>query len=890
MALSKGSKIGPYEIVGLIGAGGMGEVYRARDAQLGRDVALKILPDLFARDPDRMARFGREAKLLAALDHPNIASIHGLQDSGETRALVMQLVEGPTLAERIARGPMPIPEALMIARQVADALEYAHEKGIVHRDLKPANVKIAANDTVKILDFGLAKAVGTHPSVTGDAKATTVGRMTTEQGAWFGTPAYMPPEQARAQPVDRRADIWAFGCLLYEMLTGTIAFHGDTTTDTLAAVIRGEPDWSLLPPDTPPPLRALLQRCLQKEARQRLRDVGDARIALEDLAAGRAPEVAGASPVAPRIGRLALVLGLAALAIAVVATWKLKPSPPEPSRPVVRFTIELPSGQRLATAGSVALALSADGSLLAYVATAPGREMQQIYLRAMATGEVRPVAGTEGATRPFFSRDGQWLGFFAAGKLKKVLSSGGVAQPLADAWAAGGGNWGGRGTIVFSPKTNGKLYDVPEQGGAVRPLTEGGADAGSFSPEYLPNDNAVLFARFTPSSAILVEPIGAGAPRVLAEGPAVTAPHYVSSGHLIYAQAGKLMAVPFDARRLEVMGSAVPVVSSVLQWPEIIPPVQYSVSGTGTLAYVSGTASSLGARLVWVDRSGAETELNAQVHNYDQPRISPDGERIAVQVNDNALSELWLYDVGHDALSRFPLEGSINSAPVWTPDGKRIAYFSNREGPGRTFWQLADGSGALERLTSGDIELPFSWSPGGKILATVDTTPDPAIWLLHIDDRRRERFPRDASAFYDDPQFSPDGQWILYVSTDGGRRAIYVEPYPGPGGKYEISSDSGTEPLWSPTGREIFYRIGDKLMAVDVLTAPSFSIGKPHELFERRYLANTNGYDRPNYDVSSDGQRFLMVKPVEERDEPAQINVVLNWTEELKRIVAVGKR
>jgi eukaryotic-like serine/threonine-protein kinase len=889
VAVTQDSKIGPYEIAGLIGAGGMGEVYRARDTKLGRDVALKVLPESFAREPDRIARFGREAKLLAALDHPNIASIYGFEDSGETRALVMQLVDGPTLAERVARGPMPISDVLTIARQIADALEYAHERGIVHRDLKPANVKVAANDTVKILDFGLAKAVGAQLSASGGPKATTVGRMTTEQGAWFGTPAYMPPEQARAQPVDRRADIWAFGCLLYEMLTGEIAFQGDTTTDTLAAVIRGEPDWSLLPTDTPPALRALLQRCLQKDARQRLRDIGDARIVLEDLATGKSSEAAAASPVTPPISRGALALGFAAVAIAVVATWELKPSPPQSSRPVVRFTIDLPPGQHLATEGASALAISPDGSLLAYVATASEREVQQIYLRAMATGDVRPVAGTEGATRPFFSPDGQWLGFFAAGKLKKILTSGGVAQPLVDSWEAGGGSWGSGGKIVFSPKTSDRLDEVPEQGGAARPLSEGAADAGSFSPEYLPNHNAVLFAQFTPSSAILVQSI-AGAPRVLVEGPAVTAPHYVSSGHLVYAQAGKLMAAPFDARRLEVTGSAVPVVSSVLQWPEIIPPVQYSVSGTGTLVYVSGTASSLGADLVWVDRSGAETPLHAPVRNYDQPRISPDGGRIAVQVNDNALSELWLYDVGSGASLRFPLEGSINGAPVWTPDGKRIAYFSNREGPGRTFWQLADGGGALERLTTGDIELPFSWSHDGKILATVDTWKNSAIRLLHIDDRQRERFSSDAPAYYDAPQFSPDGHWISYVSTEGGRRAIYVEPYPGNGAKREISSDGATEPLWSPTGREIFYRVGDKLMAVDVVTEPSFSIGKPHELFERHYLPNTNGYDRPNYDVSSDGQRFLMVKLVTERADPTRIEVVLNWTEELKRLVAVGKR
>jgi serine/threonine protein kinase/Tol biopolymer transport system component len=891
VAFTRGLKIGPYEIVGLIGAGGMGEVYRARDAQLGRDVALKVLPDPFAQDTDRMARFGREAKLLASLDHANIAAIYGLEDAGETRALVMQLVDGPTLGERIAQGPMPIASVVAIAKQIAEALEYAHEKGIVHRDLKPANVKVGANDTVKILDFGLAKAVGANPSVA-DSKAT-VGRMTTEQGTWFGTPAYMPPEQARAQSVDRRADIWAFGCILYEMLTGKTAFAGDTTTDTLAAVIRGEPDWSLLPAETPPSLRALVRRCLQKDARQRLRDVGDARIALEDLLAGRSPDADGPSPVrTSRLGSAAFAVGLGfvTLTIGVVATWMLKPSPEAP-RPVVRFTIDLPRGQHLATTGISALALSADGSLLAYVATARADAPQQIFVRAMTSGETRAVAGTEGATNPVFSRDSQWLGFFAGGKLKKVLASGGVAQPLADAIAPGAASWGSRGTIVFSPEAGGKLYLLPEQGGAIRPLTDvEAADAGSFAPEFLPDGEAVIFARFSPSPAILVQP-SKGTARMLIDGPTVTKPRYVSSGHLIYAQSGNLMAVPFDAQRFDVRGSAVPVVSSVLQSPQVVPPAEYSVSDTGTLVYVSGAAQSLKSALVWVDRSGAEAPLDAPVRNYDQPRLSPDGGRIALNLNDNASAELWMYDFNHGGLTRFPLEGSINGEPSWTPDGTRIAYFSNREGRGRTFWQLADGGGSVERLTSGEIELPFSWSPDGQILATVDASKNPAIWLLHIADRKLERFPPDASAFNDGPQFSPDGHWIAYVSLEQGRRQIYVQPYPGPGGKRQIPTDDGNEPLWNPNGRELFYRTGDKLMAVDIRTEPTFSIGAPHELFERHYLRNADGYARPNYDVARDGQRFLMLRPVEERSGgPTQIEVVLNWTEELKRLVAVGKR
>jgi serine/threonine-protein kinase len=876
-----GTKLAHYEITSHLGTGGMGEVYQATDSKLGRSVAIKLLPEAFTNDADRAARFEREARVLASINHPNIAAIHGLEESGGRKFLVMELVPGETLAEKIKRGAISLDESLGIAAQITEALEAAHEKGVMHRDLKPANIKVTPEGKVKVLDFGLAKAFAGESVNASLSNSPTISHMATRQGLILGTAAYMSPEQAKGKELDRRTDIFAFGAVLYEMLTGKIAFHGDTTPDTLAAVIRGEPNWSLLPAETPPALRALLRRCLQKEARQRLRDIGDARIALEDLAAGKSVDVVGAGPAsASHIGYpVTLAIGLALLTIAVVATWKLKPSP-EPARPVVRFTIDLPLGQRLVTERT-ALALSADGSLLAYAATG---EKQQIYLRAMASGEVRPVAGTEGGTNPFFSPDGQWLGFFAAGKLQKVLVSGGVAQPLEEVVSTTGASWGSRGTIVFSPEAGGKLYEVPEQGGARRPLNEAAAvEAGPFSPAYLPNNNAVLFARFSPTPGILVEPIGKAAPTVLVKAPAVAAPHYVSSGHLIYAQAGKLMAAPFDAERLKVTGSAVLVVSSVLQAPQVVPAVQYSVSETGTLVYVSGAARSHGAKLVWVDRSGVETPL-PEVRNYDQPRISPDGKRIAVNLSDNASIQLWLYDVGSGALSPFPSpDGSINGGPVWTPDGKRIAYSSNRDGPLRTFWQLADGGGAPEPLMSGEIDLPFSFSPDGKILATVDASKDFAIWLLHIAEGRRERFPPNASVFKDAPQFSPDGNWVSYVSTKEGRPDVYVAPYPGPGGQHPISSDGGTEPVWR--GREIFYRVGDKLMAVHVETAPSFSVGKAQKLFEGHYLPNADGFARPNYDVSPNGQHFLMVKPAGEPGRATQIEVVLNWTEELKRLV-----
>jgi len=882
MALSPGSRLGPYKISGQIGAGGMGEVYRAVDTNLGRHVAIKVLPEAVAADRDRLARFDREGKTLAALNHPNIAAIYGLERSGGTTALVMELVEGLTLADRIAHGAIPVAEALPIAQQIAAALEAAHEQGIVHRDLKPANIKLRPDGTVKVLDFGLATSVGSgFPT-----DRTTHTR--TAPGTLVGTVAYMSPEQARAERADKRTDIWAFGCVLYEMLTGKNAFRGDTVTDTLAAVIRGKPDWSLLPADAPHRLRALLHRCLQKEPKQRLRDIGEARIAIEDVLSGASPDASG-DGVAPRgesrPGRLAL-LGLGTLllgaGVGAIATWNLKPSP-ESAAPVARFQIDLPAGQRLATSGS-ALALSADGSQLAYVATSEGSDVRRIYLRAMNTEEIQPVAGTEGAMDPFFSPDDRWLGFFAGGKLAKIPMNGGVAQPLAPAALPGGASWG-RGTIVFSPQAGGNISQLSDQGVGLRSITQlDTADAGLFSPEILPGGKAVLFARFKPSPAIAVQSIGTGKPRVLIPGPAVTAPRYVSSGHLIYARMGTLMAAPFDAERLEIEGDGVPVVPNVLQTPTIIPWAQYAVSASGSLAYVPVATSSPRSQLVWVDKRGRETFLPAPPRDYDQPRILPhEGGRIALNVNDNARTELWLYDLAKDSLRPFPLEGPINAMPLWTPNGTRIAYMSSREGPGRIFWQPADGSGAPERLTSGDIELPFSWSPDGQTLAFVDTA-NLAIWMLHLADRKPELF-LQASGLSDAPQFSPDGQWVAYVSEQRGRREIYVQPYPGPGGKRQISTDGGTEPTWNPQGGEIFYRLRDKMMAVEVTTRPSFSIGKTRVLFEAHYVENTAGYSRPNYDVSPDGQRFLMLKPVAQQPAPTRINFVLNWTQELKRLV-----
>ena len=892
--ISAGTKLGPYEITGAIGAGGMGEVYRAHDPKLGRDVAIKVLPEAFARDAERMARFQREAKVLASLDHPNIASIYGLEDSGGTRALVMQLVEGPTLADRIKAGPIPVDEAVRIARQIADALEYAHERGIIHRDLKPANVKVSNDDTVKVLDFGLAKALEGDPSSIDISTSPTISRMATQQGVLLGTAAYMSPEQAKAKTVDRRADIWAFGCVLYEMLTGKQAFTGETVTDTLASIIKEEPNWSLLPATTPMRVRVLLQRCLQKDPKQRLRDIGDARISMDEVLSGAPdPSLAGAAGISAPLWRRVLPWAAAALllggAITGFAIWNLKPSPPP--QPVTRTVINLPPGQQLAGLNNgPAVALSPDGTHLAYVATQGGT--QQIYLRAMDSLEARPIPGTEGAVSPFFSPDGQWVGFIEGGKLKKVSMSGGTALDLGATSIYYGASWSRQGMIAFAPTTIGALVQMPDVGGAPQPLTH--FEKGEVThrwPEFLPSGKAVIFAASTSlvswnTAQVAVQSLGAGERRNLIQGG--TQPTYAPSGHLVYARAGTLLAVPFDTQRLAVTGEAIPVVEGVLQ-PTDTGAAHYSVSATGSLAYIAGNVQATQSKLVWVDRKGLEQALPARPHSYRSPRLSPDGRRVAVTIEE-AEDDIWLYELARDTLTRLTFQGSLNLLGAWTPDGKRITFESTKEGPQNIFWQMADGSGGLERLTTSEyIQAPTSWSGDGQLLAFIEVNPSTGrdIWVLRLSDRKAQPFlrtPFNETA----PQFSPDGRWLAYVSDESGRFEVYVQPYPGPGGKWQISTEGGTEPVWNRNGRELFYRSGDKMMAVDVATQPGFSVGKPQMLFQGQYVPTPATF--PDYDVSTDGQRFLMLKPVEPGAAPTQINVVLNWTEELKRLVPTGTK
>jgi eukaryotic-like serine/threonine-protein kinase len=863
MALVVGDKLGPYEIRAPIGAGGMGEVYRARDTRLGRDVAVKVSAAQFTE------RFEREARAIASLNHPNICQLY---DVGPNY-LVMELVEGPTLAERIKEGAIPLAEALPIASEIADALEAAHEKGIYHRDLKPGNIKIKPDGSVKVLDFGLAKMGGT-PTVDAD-NSPTLTMAQTEAGVILGTASYMSPEQAKGKPVDQRSDIYAFGAVLYEMLTGARLHRGETTTEILASVIREEPQWDKAPLQ----VRRLLRKCLEKDPQKRLRHIGDVMALIDDAPASvvAQPSIAVSRQPLWRIMWISLACVLAAAA-GGVATVFLRPVPP---KTVSRFAMALPPGQRV-YAARPEIAISPDGARLVYAA-GPNALSNQLYLRAMDGLEAHAIPGTEAAYGPFLSPDSQWIGFSQGGKLKKVALSGGPPVNLADVGAAGGGygaSWGSQSTIAFAPGTGAPIQQVSDAGGNAQPLTHlEKADNSHVFPDLLPNGAGVLFSAGATANTdrVAVQSLKTGERRDLF--PSGEMARYAPSGHIIFMQGANLMATPFDVRSLKTTGPAVPVVEGVM-------PLQYSFSSTGTLVYIPGSSQAPQLRLVWVDRKGTEQPIPAPPHNYVMPRISPDGRRVAAGLEE-ADNEVWLYDLTRDTLTRLTFAAGENIDPAWTPDGQRIVF----KGVGnRLYWQPSDGSGAAEALTDGNLssnDIPGSFSPDGQAMAIVEATPTQSVWVLQLRDRKAQVFERGQTN-ETAPRFSPDGHWIAYTSSESGRPEIYVRPYPGPGGKYQISTEGGTEPMWNPKGRELFYRTGNKMMAVDVSTQPGFSAGKPRLLFEGAYVPTPRSF--PNYDVAPDGQRFLMLKATDQAQAQTQIHLVLNWFEELKRRVPAGTK
>jgi eukaryotic-like serine/threonine-protein kinase len=872
-----GQRLGVYHLLDLLGVGGMGEVYRARDTRLGRDVAVKVLPRLFSADPERLARFDREARLLASLNHPNIAAIYGFEQTASIHALVLELVEGPTLAERLQRGPLPIVEAVRIARQITDALEAAHERGVVHRDLKPQNIKVKADGTVKVLDFGPAKAAiaAAHADVSPTSTSPIDG---TREGIILGTTSYMSPEQSRGHAVDKRTDIWAFGCVLYEILTGQPVFAGETIPDTLALVLKQEPDWQALPADTPPDIRSLLRRCLKKDPVDRLHDIADARIEIQDAIAEPAavtPTGAARRPAARWLRAIPWLVAAASAAMALLAVQQGSRRTASPVGPVTRLDLDLPAGVELVSVYPPAVVLSPDGTRVAFVGAFRG--LRQLYTRRLDQFETVPIRGTENANAVFISPDGRALGVITADlALKRVsLTDGLVTTVEHDAEFSAGAAWGPDDRITFVRA--GTLWQVPASGGPAKQLTT--LDSGKREllhawPSVIAQGRILLFVSITGSSRgashIEALSLATGQRRVIVESG--TFPLYAPSGHLVFFRDGALLGAPFDVDRLEVTGPIVRVLENLAVGTTMDAPLA-ALSNAGSLAYAPSDAGT--TRLAWVSRQGVEQPITETPRRYQYPRLASDGRRTVVA----AAGDLWIQDTARATFTRLTSEQTVGNAfPVWTPDGTRV-LFRTLTG---MYWTAADGSGHPEAIAgslSGD--LPCSVAPDGDTLAfmrqNAQTSRD--IYVLSLRGQSQPRPVVNTPAYEGGAQFSQDGQWMAYASDESGQMQVYVRPFPGPDRRWPVSTQGGTQPLWGRNGKEIYYRVGNKMMVVDVSAGVDLTLSQPRQLFEQRYVFQNVSV--ANYDVSPDAQRFVMVK---DDAGSGRLNVVLNWTEELKRL------
>ncbi len=887
-----GRRIGAFTIQSRLGAGGMGEVYRAHDSKLGRDVAIKMLPSVWLLDADRRARFDREARSLAALNHPHIGAIYGVEDVGNTRALILELVEGPTLAERLEGGPLAVKEALAIAAQIADALDAAHQSGIIHRDLKPPNIKIRTDGQVKVLDFGIAKMAADVVASSPLVEPTATGA--TREGLVIGTATYMSPEQARGAVVDKRTDIWAFGCVLYEMLTGRLAFAAPTQSDTIAAILEHEPDWQALPRDTPPTIRRLLQRCLEKDAARRLRDIGDARAEIDDARGVSAASNTTVNASASRLHRrpIPLVGAIALTAVvAASAAWFLKSVPPPTNGLVSRLTMALPPGDTLGSLSLPALAISPDGRTVVYTASRTGRNVQ-LYVRGIDQSDATALAGTEGGYGPFFSPDGRWIGFFASGKLKKVLAAGGGLETIADASLGLGGAWSKDDTIYFAPFNTSAIWKVSSNGGTPQEWTRLDRSQGEVShrwPQVLNDGHTVLFTAWTgpgwDEHILMAQGGDNAAHRVLVR--AASTGRYVPSGHVVYSRADTLIAAPFDARSVSVTGPPTTLTDRASEAQG--EGAQFAVSDTGTLVYAPADPHVSERRLVWVSRGGKVEAIGAPPNAYTDPRISPDGRFVASSLQ-GPTQTLWIYDLTRSTMTTLPSSGS-SQAPFWTSDGRRLVYRGTRSGSRTLYWRAADGSDEEERLTtSTSLQTPASISHDGTRLffdsVTAGTGPD--IWSISLVDRQQPPQVVLQTRFSESSlHISPDGHWAAYNSNESGRSEIYVQAFQVLGAKLMISTDGGAEPHWSPDGRELFYRKGDTMIGVTLTFGASITAGTPRVLFEGQYQISDTGIG--GYDVARDG-RFLMVEPTSLPRPATQITVVLNWFDEIRsRIQAATK-
>ena len=883
MTVTSGTFLGPYEILALLGAGGMGEVYRARDMRLNRTVAVKILPTEFAQDAQSRARFEREAKTISQLNHPHICTLHDVGHEKGVDYLVMEYLEGETIADRLTKGPLPLDQTIRYGIQIADALHRAHRQGIVHRDLKPGNIMITKSGA-KLLDFGLAKMVEqTMPPLISITNEPTQRRVTAV-GTIFGTFQYMAPEQLKGLEADAGSDIFAFGCTFYEMLTGKRAFDGSTQAAVIASIMHSEPaPASAISASVPRSIDRLIRKCLEKEPEDRWQNAGDLATDLRWIA-----EEPAVAPGVPRPRRAAALVSAVAAMVVVglviglaVGRWGHIDHPTNVAR--ASFTVTLPVGTQAATGLSPTIAISPDGAHVAYVVAEA--ERTQIYLRAMDQVDGIPIPGTDGADGLFFSPDGRWVGFFADHKLKKIAIAGGPALTICDAGAPLGASWGPDEVIIFASVPDAGLSRVSASSGVPQgfltpDFSKGESDY--FWPEILPGGKAFVFTVLSSSgkSRIEMRSLLTGERRTLVDE-GMNARY--SAGHLVFSRADALFAVPFDVEHLQVTGTAAPLPEAVA--PTVIGAAQFSLSRDGTLVYISGGSSDINRTVVWVNRAGSAQPLPAPPRAYQDPRLAADGRRLLVEIYAGTRGDLWAYQFDQGTLSRVTFEGFENETPVWMPDSERVAFSASRAGVQRAlFWKGVGESGGDSQLVVGHHHMHLSSaSTDGQFLAFTDYDPvtQGDIWVLPLTGTRQPR-PFLRTPFHEwGAAFSPDSHWLAYVSNESGRDEVYVQAFPGPGQKRQISTEGGKEPVWARKGKELFYRNGRRMMSVSITTGPDLNVAKPVQLFEGSYDSGMP-LGHTNYDVTSDGQRFVMIQSRQLESAARRVNIILNLVQELR--------